>query len=185
MVNYRLATPQDAAAIAALHTESWRQNYRGIWSDAYLDTDVFRDRAAVWQARLTQPAAAQYVVVAEQDGQLVGFVCAFFAESPVFGTLIDNLHVAPATKGRGVGTELMKWVARQADLREPDAKFYLWVLEQNHPARIFYDHLGATNHETVWNADPDGQSSPKCRCSWASAQAFLAQSADHPHRNCQ
>jgi hypothetical protein len=54
-VQYRPATERDIAAIAALHADSWRRNYRGAYSDEFLDRDVFEDRRAVWSERLTQP----------------------------------------------------------------------------------------------------------------------------------
>ena len=36
-MQYRTASADDVAAIAGLHAESWRQTYRGMMSDAYLD----------------------------------------------------------------------------------------------------------------------------------------------------
>ena len=44
----RVAGRSDAAAIAALHADSWRRHYRGAYSDAFLDGDVHADRLAVW-----------------------------------------------------------------------------------------------------------------------------------------
>ncbi|MGH9392119.1 MAG: ester cyclase, partial [Vicinamibacteria bacterium] len=38
----RRATPEDAVAVARLHTESWRSAYRGYLSDEYLDERVRR-----------------------------------------------------------------------------------------------------------------------------------------------
>jgi GNAT superfamily N-acetyltransferase len=42
-MNFRLAGPPDADAIAALHADSWRRHYRGAYSDAFLDGDVGAD----------------------------------------------------------------------------------------------------------------------------------------------
>lgn len=50
-VRYRVAHPADADAIAGLHAASWRENYRGILSDAFLDGEVEADRAALRQER--------------------------------------------------------------------------------------------------------------------------------------
>ena len=54
-MEYRHATAQDASAIATLHAESWRQNYRGAFSDAFLDGDVHTERLTVWTKRLRTP----------------------------------------------------------------------------------------------------------------------------------
>ena len=39
----RPATPADETVIAALHTESWRQSYRGALPDKYLDGALAKD----------------------------------------------------------------------------------------------------------------------------------------------
>ncbi|MBV9411286.1 MAG: GNAT family N-acetyltransferase, partial [Acidimicrobiia bacterium] len=39
-VRCRVATIDDVEAIAALHADSWRRNYRGAYLDSYLDGDV-------------------------------------------------------------------------------------------------------------------------------------------------
>src|SRR5205807_3917990 len=46
-VRFRHATADDAAAMARLHTQSWRENYRGVYSDAFLDDEALADRVAV------------------------------------------------------------------------------------------------------------------------------------------
>lgn len=51
MITYRLATPEDEASIAKLHAESWQKHYRGIFSDAYLDEQVVKERADLWAER--------------------------------------------------------------------------------------------------------------------------------------
>ena len=56
MINYRLAKPEDEAAIAKLHAESWQKHYRGIFSDAYLDEHVVKERADLW-AEQSMPKA--------------------------------------------------------------------------------------------------------------------------------
>ena len=68
MVELRDATAHDSEAVAALHADSWRRNYRGAFPDAYLDGEVFADRRAVWTERLREAAADAFTVVAEVDG---------------------------------------------------------------------------------------------------------------------
>ena len=122
-MTYRLATPADAEAIAALRAQSWRQSYRGILTDAYLDGDTFADRRDVWQRRLSDPAPNQFLLVAETGGAVRGFVCAFGDDDPRWGTLVDNLHVSQALKGSGVGTALLRHVGE-------------WVKAESCPALI-------------------------------------------------
>ncbi len=111
----RGANEGDIESIARLHADSWRVAYRGMYSDEYLDGDVFLNRQAVWQQRLTAPASGQHTIVAAHDGRIVGFACAFGDEDPRWGTLLDNIHVDPNGKRRGVGTQLIREIAAWAD----------------------------------------------------------------------
>lgn len=166
MITYRAATVADTESIARLHSLSWQQNYKGIWSDAFLSGEVLADRLAVWSSRLEKPDENQYVVVAEDNTGIRGFACAYLDHDPVWGTLLDNLHVHRAVKGQGIGTRLMQLAARWSCHHRPESGFYLWVLEQNSPARRFYEQLGATNYEQVSSANPGGGYSPVCRYIW-------------------
>src|SRR5579864_8760748 len=86
-MHYRVATYTDRLAIVTLHAESWRHTYRGSYRDEFLDGPVFDDRKAVWEKRLAQPPANQFVVVAEEQGDIVGFACAYGHDDPRWGTL--------------------------------------------------------------------------------------------------
>ncbi|MBB6476558.1 GNAT family N-acetyltransferase [Sphaerisporangium rubeum] len=83
-------------------------------------------------------------VVAERDGAVVGWVvtgpCRDVGATGLDGE-IYALYVAPAMIGTGVGRELVRHViarARSAGLES----MYLWVLEENHRARRFYEAAG-------------------------------------------
>lgn len=173
MITYRKATATDAQAIAALHTLSWQQSYRGIWSDAFLDGPVADNRRQTWQERLTYPTPNQYIVVAERAGGLCGFACAYANNHPTWGTLLDNLHVRKEYKGQGIGTHLLNTVAEYAHQQRPNRGFYLWVLAQNTPARRFYESLGAIDQEVVEHENPDGTFSDCHRYVWPDAAKQL------------
>jgi GNAT superfamily N-acetyltransferase len=162
----RVATVTDAEAIAALHAASWRATYRGAMSDAYLDGDVLGERRATWHERLTAPAANQWVVVAETEGEVVGFGCAYGAKDERFGTELDNLHVRSDRQSGGIGAHLLAAVAGWCTATHPDVGLYLWVLTQNLRAREFYARMGAEDAGAdVW-LPPDGSRVPVRRCVW-------------------
>lgn len=132
----------DIEGIATLHAESWRRNYRGAFSDAYLDNDVVDDRRRVWTDRLTQPNPRCDTVVAESDGAIVGFVHTILDDHPTWGALLDNLHVAQGFKRNGIGTQLMARTASAVMARGIHKCLYLLVLEQNRSAQAFYEAHG-------------------------------------------
>jgi GNAT superfamily N-acetyltransferase len=166
MIEYRPAGRADADAIAFLHTRSWRESYRGAFSDEFLDRELPEERLRVWRDRLAEPARNQLVELAFDGKDLVGFVCAYGAQDPDWGSLVDNLHVASAAKRSGIGAALMRraggWLARS----HPDLGVYLWVLEMNTPARRFYERLGAENAGVSVMETHGGAIVRSCRYTW-------------------
>ena len=141
-MDYREAAARDIEAIAGLDADSWRRNYRGAYSDRFLDGDVAADRLAAGTERLTRPRADHHTVVAEHDGEVVGFVHSILDHDPRWAARLDNLHVTNMWKGQGVGTRLMAATAAAVVDRTPWTGLYLWVLEVNRDARAFYEARG-------------------------------------------
>ena len=141
-IGYRLASTDDVDGIASLHADSWRRNYRGAYSDSYLDGDVLTDRRAVWGERLLAADTNSITIVAEDGGAVVGFAHTRLDEHPDLGALLDNLHVAHALKRSGVGSRLMTETAGSLLTARPGGALYLRVLEQNTAAQAFYDARG-------------------------------------------
>ncbi|MEV6108173.1 N-acetyltransferase [Streptomyces sp. NPDC051940] len=153
----RPAGPGDAPAIARLHADSWRRHYRGAYADAFLDGDVVADRHAVWAARLADGAAPSATFVAEGEGAaLVGFVHAVLDDDPGWGSLVDNLHVAPGRQRAGVGTALLAHAGAAITERAATPAAYLWVLEQNDRAQRFYEAQGGVRVERAAVMPPGG-----------------------------
>jgi GNAT superfamily N-acetyltransferase len=162
----RPAGPSDSQAIAELHAASWRSAYRGALSEEYLAGDIVADRNALWTTMLSKPPANQYVVLAESDGALAGFACAYLGEDREWGSLLDNIHVRPDAHRKGLGSALLHDVAARCSLVAGSAGLYLWVLQDNTPAQNFYAHHGARNAGTdIWHA-PGGTRVPRFRFAW-------------------
>ena len=102
-VSFRPADASDAAAIGALHADSWRRHYRGAYSDEFLDGDVDADRVAVWTERLRAADPDVHTIIAQDGDALVGFAHTVFEADPRWGALLDNLHVVYDEKRRGIG----------------------------------------------------------------------------------
>jgi len=153
-VNCRIATLKDSNQIAELHARSWRESYRGIFSDTYLDSAVWEDRKKCWFDRLSDPKPNQYVLVLTDSDSIEGFICAFGNYDPIWGTFIDNLHVSSSFKRKGLGKLLMQKVANWTMQNFPYDGLHLEVLEKNASAQSFYKSLGAVHQETRLWAPP-------------------------------
>jgi ribosomal protein S18 acetylase RimI-like enzyme len=165
-MKFRIANNKDTQIIANLHALSWQKTYRGAFTDDFLDNHVYENRLSVWTQRLQQPSGNQTVILSEIDDSLAGFVCAYGNNSEEYGTYIDNLHVSPDFKGKGIGKELMKQVAQWSIETYHQPKLYLKVLENNHAARGFYDKMGGINQAIFPETMEGGNIQNVCLYSW-------------------
>lgn len=165
---------RDADAIAKLHAESWSSAYRGILSDDYLASRVHAERVALWHDRFAGSAAKpMFVILAETRDVLEGFACIFPHDDPIFGSFLDNLHVAPSRTGQGIGKLLLSEAARRLLNSGEAGGLYLWVMEQNKRARQFYARAGAAEVDTKILPMPDGGRHPEVRCYWPDPARLL------------
>jgi len=100
--------------------------------------------SALAQALFGDPPAAE-VLLAEEGGRAVGFAL-FFQNFSTFlgkpGIYLEDLFVEPAYRGRGIGRELLRAIARLA-VERGCGRFEWAVLDWNEPAIVFYQSLGA------------------------------------------
>lgn len=166
MLQLRPAGYNDFTAISQVHAESWKNAYRGILSDEYLDKEVDADRLKYWIGKRDHPPAGQQILLAENDNTIIGFNCFYLDESAEFGSFIDNLHVLPPYQKTGAGRQLMKASAKVMEQSAKSRKMYLWVFEANQNARAFYEKVGGTCYETVEKGHEDGSKALVCRYVW-------------------
>jgi len=166
MVSYRLATKKDAAAIAALHAQSWQHHYQGAFKQAYLDGPIIQERLEVWQKRMQLPNPNQYVILAEEENQLLGFACYFYDKDLTWGTLLDNLHVTYNRKGQGIGKQLFQKGLDWSLEKDNTKPLYLWVLENNDAAIAAYEKWEGRREDRKLHQNPDGGSAWALRYVW-------------------
>jgi GNAT superfamily N-acetyltransferase len=138
----RPAASDDAEAVAQLHIENWRNTYRGMLPDWYLDGPITEERMTLWKNRLSEIAnEQQYVVIAELSRKTAGFACILLDEEPEWGACLDNLHVLPQLRRSGIGRALFSKVTQWVLTAKPGWPIHLWVFDNNINARNFYDSL--------------------------------------------
>ncbi|MCU4178011.1 GNAT family N-acetyltransferase [Bosea sp. BH3] len=144
----RIATPEDARAIAQVHVASWRESYDGLVPEPMLATLSVEAREHSWRAMLADLAASGHtaILVAEDDGAIVGFAaCGRQREAGLaaqgYAAEIGSIYVLQRCQRRQLGTRLMH--AAFGALAEAGFEgASLWVLRDNAPARHFYERLG-------------------------------------------
>jgi ribosomal protein S18 acetylase RimI-like enzyme len=162
----------DAPTVAALHAASWRTAYRGILTDDFLSGEVDLERKYVWEKRLSTHDDAQFGLLACFGELAVGFVYIMARVDPVFGTLIDNLHVSPESRSAGIGPRLLSGAADEMAARGWERGVHLWVWDANTRARAFYARMGGREVETGLKSAPDGTEAQTWRVVWEDYSAL-------------
>ncbi|MGR5130796.1 N-acetyltransferase family protein [Vibrio alfacsensis] len=178
-MDLRLAEYKDYERIAHLHVQSWKCHYRGILSDGYLESEAIDDKLLIWQTRLTNPPFNQHIVLAEEGGLLLGFVCVFGNHDFERGSFIEALHVDDSYRGRGIGKQLLLAVAEWQQQYFKDSGLYLEVVSQNEQAVEFYEHIGGQEcQERSWKT-PGGNEVLEKVFRWSNAQSLVSSIEKH------
>lgn len=142
-MNIRLATPDDAAAIARVHVESWRTTYAHLLPREYLAGLSCDEREITWARALADRESKEFTFVADHpDEGVVGFATGGPERSGMSdysGELMAIYLLQTAQRG-GTGRRLISAVANWlAD--SGHQSMMVWVLADN-PSRRFYEKLG-------------------------------------------
>ncbi|MGN6517545.1 MAG: GNAT family N-acetyltransferase, partial [Rhizomicrobium sp.] len=122
---------------------SWRQTYRGIVPQSYLDGMAPEKTVARWRNAMTdETSAGARLLVAEEKGRIVGFQVYGPAREPAFG-YSGELYAAyflPEAMGKGLGTTMIRQVVADLSARNMN-DMIVWVMEANERGRRFYEKL--------------------------------------------
>ena len=132
----RPATVDDVAAILDLIGEL--AEYERARDQVKTTPDQLR-------AALFGPSPAVHALVADLDGDVIGFALYFLNFSTwegVHGIYLEDLYVRPQHRGSGLGKALLGALAAIAVARGY-ARVEWWVLDWNEPSIEFYRRLGA------------------------------------------
>jgi ribosomal protein S18 acetylase RimI-like enzyme len=139
MTTIRRAGQGDRPILASLQAASWKDAYRDVLPAAYLNDELDADLDRHWQS--VDISDDDVVLVAEND-EAIGFIAVWVRPDPY----IDNLHVRPGLRSRGVGRRLMAAAAERL-IAAGHATAYLWVVAENDRAIAFYERLGGVRTE--------------------------------------
>jgi GNAT superfamily N-acetyltransferase len=138
----REAVPDDAEEIARTHVASWRASYRGILPDDVLDGLDVGHRASSRRSILRDQTSLHLVAYEVSGGDIVGFCDAGPRRRDVpYDGEIYALYLEHRAKRYGLGREMFEqsldWLSARG-MRS----LVIWVLEENHHARRFYEAMG-------------------------------------------
>ena len=146
-IRIRQATPKDAPGIARVHVDSWRSSYAGVVPKEILAGLSYSERETLWDDILTSPDTNRRCFVAEtrdaQGTKIVGFASAGqeSADHEGYEGEIYAIYLLEEYQRIGLGRRLLQSAAKYL-LDDAIKSVLLWVFEENHRARRFYESLG-------------------------------------------
>ena len=130
-----LATVSDTPALSALLSILFTQ-------EAEFQPDTVAQQRGL-NAILTDPALGE-ILVARQNGQIVGMVNVLYSISTALGArvaLLEDMVVAPAMRGSGLGSQLLAAAIKHAKQRGC-LRITLLTDADNYAAQAFYQKQG-------------------------------------------
>jgi 2-phospho-L-lactate guanylyltransferase len=127
----------DVPTIARVHVQSWREAYRGLFSDAILDDPGFVERRErFWTNVLADDDGPRRAAVALIDGDIVGLALSGPSETADAERQLYCLYLLAAHQGTGAAAALLEAVVSAQD------DVILWVADPNPRAQAFYRKQG-------------------------------------------
>ncbi len=142
----------DVYEISNIYEQSWKYAYKDIIPQSYLDS-IPRGK---WVNGMGKPGISDYVAV--QDGRLAGTarICASrWDKYPSFGEIV-SIYLLPEYMGKGIGHALFERCLDELHSSGYD-DILLWVLEENHHARRFYEKHGFVLYEDTLDDNIGGK----------------------------
>jgi GNAT superfamily N-acetyltransferase len=142
-ITIRKATINYAAEIANVHINSWREAYKGLISDEYLNDRPlhFKNRYELWKKVTINEKQVTLVAESEEHG-VVGFINGTHGRDQGYEDYVEVwcIYLLEKYHGKKIGFNLLN-LYFDAHIKKGFSKGYLWVLDNN-PTIRFYEKTG-------------------------------------------
>ena len=138
----RESTEADIPSIAEIRVKGWENTYRGLMPDEILDSMSIEKDIEGMKGRLPNPAELKVMYVAEEEGNVIGFIRAGKSRdenAPITTGEVTAFYVHPDHQGKGAGTLMMEKALEFLD-KKGFTDAILWVLTNNDKTRRWYEH---------------------------------------------
>ena len=168
-ITIRVARVDDAAEIANVHINSWREAYRNLVPQGFLDEKPleFKNRYELWKRVIPSEGNTTFVADSKDHG-IVGFVNGVVAsDGPHKGSVeVLCIYLLKKYHHKKVGFGLLKSFF-DAYRKLGFDKAFLWVLADN-PTSSFYERAGGKFTGESKKDDIGGQSVTELCYGWNS-----------------
>ncbi|MFO7797039.1 MAG: GNAT family N-acetyltransferase [Promethearchaeia archaeon] len=138
----RDARRSDALDIAKIQVNTWKQAYKDIFPEEFLESRSYEEKVVANQKWLEDLQDTTRVFVAELDTkQIIGFAVGGLERdnNPDYKGELWGIYISKNYQRKGIGTKLFERVVKHL-LDMNINSMLVWVLKDN-PYRMFYEKL--------------------------------------------
>ena len=125
-----------ADIIGYVHSGAWKQAYKDVFPDEYLNEDTPEKRTQEFLDSCKDKGIYYYMIC--EDDKAVGIVKFTDAEEKFE---ILSFYILDEYRNKGLGMQVIEYLKKEFDKK----KLVLWVLEDNVKAKRFYENNGFKN----------------------------------------
>jgi ribosomal protein S18 acetylase RimI-like enzyme len=139
-IEARLASSNDAPALASVHEASWREAYAGIIPGRALERMIAKRSANWWRRALGRGLRVHVLVL---NGTIVGYATSGRARMALAGHYgeIFEFYLRPEHQGLGLGRKFFQSLRKDLE-RQGFRQIVVRALSDNDRANAFYTTLG-------------------------------------------
>ncbi len=167
-MNIRKADMHDITNIAELYAINWKKTYSRILPNAFLDEISVESAIKKWIEFFNQPANT--IFVSYETNIFYGFAACKKDNKLEDCIYLDSLHVSESSRGKGIGTALIKTVGKFA-FDNDYQQMSICIVRGNDYAKHLYEKLGAVHFEYFVD-DFNGTKSNSEKLIWNDTKCF-------------
>ena len=164
----REAVKDDIKNIAKLYITNWKETYKGLLCEEFLNKLTQEYGEKKWQKYLKE---GNPIFVAYEEDVFLGFVACKKDEEVEDCWYLDSLHINKNSRGKGIGTALICKVGQHA-LKEEYKTMSICIVKGNDNAKMIYEKLGAVHYKDFID-DFGGTKSNSQKLIWKDLSIFV------------
>ena len=141
----RKASKEDIKVVSRVYVDSWRNTYRGLVPDDYLDTLSYEEAEKKWIDFFNNENEPFIYIAINDAGRIIGFASGKSIDEENFGGELYSLYLLQASRGLGIGRHLVSGIAKH--FKEKGIySMMVWVMKQNEFGLGFYERMGGKEY---------------------------------------
>jgi len=138
----RNVTEEDIPAVVDIKINGWKEAYRDIIDNDFLNGLDKKERIEKWKQNYNQGG----FIVAVIESEIVGF-CRYVYDNTFSPEMLDidcellAIYVKPELKNKGIGRQMFEYIVKEFKEKKK-TKMILWCLKDNEASKEFYKKMG-------------------------------------------